>query len=265
MISDIVKIIILAIVQGITEFLPISSSGHLVIFQHFLGFEDNSLYYAIILHAGTLFSILTYYFRDLILLVKLENLKSVSMIIIGTLPVVAAGLILKPIMEENFGSLLLVSVCLLITSLMLLLLHKSESGKKELNDMHYYEALVIGFVQCIAIFPGVSRSGSTISTATRFGFSHETAARFSFYLAIPAICGAIILESIDLIKEQANAVMGSSISIVLSLIGFTVSFAVGYASLKLLIHMLKNKTFSYFGFYCLVLSLMLFAYLIISA
>ncbi len=255
MVTEIFKIVILSIVQGITEFLPISSSGHLVISQHVLGFKEDNLYYAIVLHAGTLCSILVYYAKDLLEIVKRRQLNIILFVAIGTLPLIAVGLVIKPILENYFSSLLLVSFCLAITAVMLLVVHNPINQKKSLDEMTWSHALIIGVLQCVAILPGVSRSGTTISIGTRLGFTNEAAARFSFYLAIPAIFGAVLLETLDLIKEYSRAAESVSISIPLTFIGLTVSFIVGFVALKLLLHLLKAKKFSYFGYYCLALSL----------
>ncbi len=258
MVSEFVKIILLSVVQGITEFLPISSSGHLVISQHVLGFQEDNLYYTIVLHAGTLGSIIVYYAKDLLTIIKRKQLQIIVCVVIGTLPLIVVGLIIKPILENYFSSLLLVSVCLAITAVLLLFVHKSDNQKKTIEEMSWRDALIIGLSQCVAILPGVSRSGTMISVGTRLGFSNEAAARFSFYMAIPAIFGAVLLETIDLVKEYATAPEMLSVSIPLTFIGLIVSFLVGYTALKLLLSMLKAKKFSYFGYYCLGLSIITF-------
>ena len=258
--SEILKIIILAIIQGVTEFLPISSSGHLVIFQNFLDLQGDNLYYAIILHAGTLLSIVVYYYRDILALVKSKNFKVFGLIFYGTIPLVFIGLVMKPIIETHFGSLRVVMIGLICTSLMLLLLHLPKSGNRTLDDLSWYEGILVGLFQCIAIIPGISRSGSTISIASRLGVEHESAAKYSFFLGIVAISGATVLELKDVFDQRLLGLQDADVSFVLSIIGFTVSFGVGYISLFLLIHMLKNKTFSYFGYYCLSVSILLFIY-----
>ncbi len=263
MVIEIVKVIILSIVQGITEFLPISSSGHLVIFQHVLGFKEDNLYYTIVLHAGTLCSIIVYYGKDLLEIIKRRQIQIILFVAIGTLPLIVVGLVIKPVLENYFSSLLLVGICLAITAMMLLLVHKPVNQKKSIEEMSWHDALIIGLLQCVAVLPGVSRSGTTISVGTRLGFTNEAAARFSFYLAIPAIFGAVLLETVDLIKEYSSAPELVSISIPLTLIGLIVSFLVGFVALKLLLHLLKTKKFSYFGYYCLVLSLITFIMVLI--
>ena len=252
--SEIIKIVFLAIIQGITEFLPISSSGHLVITQHFLRIEEDNLFIAVVLHAGTLFSIIAYYIRDLIQLLKWENRKIIIYIVIGTLPLVVGGFIIKPIMDTHFSSLWVAGVGLACTAVILLLLHTSKTQSKELVDMRWFDALLIGLFQCAAITPGISRSGSTISIATRLGFASHTAARFSFFLGIPGILGAIVLTLRDLYEDHLAGVPTVSISLAASILGFLLSFVVGYFSLKILIHTLTTNKFSYFGYYCLTLA-----------
>ena len=258
--SEFLKIAILAVVQGITEFLPISSSGHLVIFQQLLGIKEDNLFIAVLLHAGTLMSIIAYYFRDLIELAKPKNLKIVLMLFIGTLPLVFGGLIVKPLLEEYFESLWVVGIGLMMTASFLIFVHKSDSPiGKDLGDMNWKEAILIGLFQCMAITPGISRSGSTISIATRLGFMHKTAAKFSFFLGIPGIFGACLLIGRDIMKASAQGLETMTISVPAALFGFFLSFIVGYFAIKILIHTLTNNTFSYFGYYCLVISISAFA------
>ena len=253
--SEILNIALLALVQGVTEFLPVSSSGHLVIFQHLLGIKEDNLYIAVILHAGTLFSIIAFYFKDLLQLLKLENFKIVVMIVVGTLPLIIGGLMVKPIMETYFSSLWVAGIGLALTATMLLLLYNSQSHGKELNEMLWYEALTIGLFQCLAITPGISRSGSTISIASRLGFGGKTAAKFSFFLGIPGILGANVLTIYDIYKEHLAGAPPVTIAISTTIIGFLLSFGIGYLALKLLIHTLTTNRFSYFGYYCLIVSI----------
>ena len=255
--SDILKIALLAVIQGVTEFLPISSSGHLVIFQHLLGISEDNLYIAVVLHAGTLLSIIVYYLKDLIALLKWESRGIVMMIIIGTLPLIIGGLIIKPVMETHFSSLWVAGVGLACTAVMLLILHSPRPSSRELKDMRWFEALSIGLFQCAAITPGISRSGSTISIATRLGFAGKTAAKFSFFLGIPGILGANVLTLHDIYKEHLAGGPTVSVSLGATMVGFVISFGVGYLALRLLIHTLAKNTFSYFGYYCLVLSVVI--------
>ena len=253
--SEIFKIILLALIQGVTEFLPISSSGHLVLSQHVLGIEEDNLYIAVILHAGTLFSIIVYYFRDLLQLLKWENRNIVVMIVIGTIPIVIGGLIIKPIMDAHFSSLWVSGIGLTCTAAILLFLHTTKNQSKELIDMRWFEALGIGLFQCLAITPGISRSGSTISIATRFGFVSKTAAKFSFFLGIPGILGAIVLTMHDIHKDHLAGAPSVSVSLFASILGFLISFVTGYFALKVLIHTLTTNKFSYFGYYCLIVAI----------
>ncbi len=254
--SDTLKIILLAIVQGVTEFLPISSSGHLVIFQSLIDFNEHKLQYAIVLHAGTLLSIIVFYFNDLIDLLKIEKRRIILLVGLGTAPLIPIGYLIKPIMDVHFGAPWLTAAGLLGSAVLLLFLYRQPSEPRTLSKMHWREAIWIGLIQCVAIIPGVSRSGSTIALATRLGFGQEYAARFSFFLAIPAILGASASECIDIYKQSQGAGAGS-VDPHLAIIGFVVSFVIGLLALKVLIHTLKSGIFSYFGYYCLAASVLL--------
>lgn len=254
--SDFLKVMILAVVQGVTEFLPISSSGHLVVLEHVMGLEDaeQNLYLTILLHAGTLLAILVYYVKDLIALIRKRESRVILLIMIGTAPIVLVGLFLESYIEDAFGNLWFTILSFLLTALLLLLLHKRTSGKVEMETMTWRAALAIGLMQCVAVLPGVSRSGSTISTATRCGLTGEAAARFSFFLGIPAIGGATLLKFFDVVRAGSNP---TTIALPTLVIGFFVSFVVGYFSLALLIRTLQGGKFHYFGYYCLGLALFL--------
>ncbi len=246
-------IIFLAVLQGVTEFLPVSSSGHLVLFQKLLGFEGENVTVAIVLHGGTLMSILAYYYPQLLQLCRPANHRVVGLIILGTLPVVFVGLVAKPYIETLFSSLGMVAAGLTVTAIFLLLVHSRRTGTRSVNEMTWKDALIIGLAQCVAIVPGVSRSGSTISVATRLGVSPTAAARYSFFLSIPAIAGANVLNIISLSQDH-GATAAHSCGILTMTVGFFVAFAVGYFSLKLLIRTLEHKTFRNFGYYCIAVA-----------
>lgn len=242
-----IKILILAILQGVAEFLPISSSGHLVLVERVLKTHSEIVLLTVALHAGTLLSILIFYRREWLgLLLNPAQRRTAGLVIAGTLPLVGVGLFLKNIVEQCFTSPWVAVGGLIFTAGLLLFLQRI-GGKRDLTAMTFRDAVWIGVAQCVAILPGVSRSGTTISMATRLGISPEAAARFSFYLAVPAIGGAITLEGISFIR-QAN---DPGISIGLLLMGFAVAAIVGYFSLAWLIRVLRRGKLAYFGYYCL--------------
>ena len=175
------------------------------------------------------------------------------MVAAGTVPLVVVGLALHSVISNYFGSVWVAAAGLLLTAGFLLIVHRDNEGR-ELDEMTWREAIVIGCVQCVAIVPGVSRSGSTISAATRLGIAPQAAARFSFFLAIPAIGGAVVMEAKDLFGDaavEANAVLLGA--------GLVCAFGVGFLALKLLIEMLKRGKLAYFGYYCVLIAVVVAA------
>ena len=240
----IIEAIFLGIIQGLTEFLPVSSSGHLVIVQSVLGVVQPGNEFEILVHIGTLMSVLVVFKTDILeLLTDLRSKntqKYILYIIIGTAPSVFIGLGYKSFIESLFNNLKTVGSALIFTGLVLF--SSQFSVKKDLKPS-IYTAFLIGCAQAIAIIPGVSRSGMTISMALILGFLPREAARFSFLLAIPVISGAGILTMIDL--------NGSSNDFILTgIIGMFSSFLVGFFALKWLLGWLEKGKIYYFGIYC---------------
>lgn len=255
--DDLIKVIILGIVQGVAEFLPISSSGHLAVLSSLFGFEeDDNLLLAIALHAGTLLSIVLYYRNDLLALLKPERFKLVLYIGLGTIPAVIVGLGLKDLMDQLVSSPLFIAGFFGLTAAFLFFLHNRAPQGRTLEDLTPAHACLIGVFQAIAILPGVSRSGSTISIATRMGYNHEDAARFSFLLGVPAIGGAVVLYMKDILEMGARSA-GEGVTLPLLGVGFVVSFITGYGSLVLLIRLLKKGKLHHFSFYLVVIAVVL--------
>ena len=265
--------LILGFIQGLTEFLPISSSGHLAIIQNFYqGIGDADVLFDILLHVGTLFVVFLYYRREILALIRAAlswilpgstqrtrlsdeeaathelamNRKMILLILAGTIPTGLIGVTLESIIKDSFSSLPLVALCLLVTSVMLYLaetLGKS-SGK---NAISYKDALIIGTVQGIAVFPGISRSGSTISAGILLGIERTVAARFSFLLSIPAILGAVVLEGKGLLTLAQAPNFG------LYLLGTLIAFLTGYAAITTLITLVMKRKLAWFSGYCWIL------------
>lgn len=245
--------IILGIVQGLTEFLPISSSGHLVISERILGLTMPGISFEVWLHLGTLIAVLVYFFRHIIQLLTAlapgggEDIAyrrtTIWAIVIGTLPAVAVGLLLKSTIEEAFSSPVFASSMLLVTGVFLLL---SALAKNKKLGVTIPRGLVIGVAQACAIMPGISRSGSTITTAMFLGMKPSEAAEFSFLLAIPAIGGAFLL---DILSTGGDLFAGGDL--MLYIVGTVVSFIFGLLSIHYLLKIVKKGSFYFFGFYCL--------------
>nr|WP_231615459.1 undecaprenyl-diphosphate phosphatase [Novipirellula artificiosorum] len=246
-------IIILAIVQGIAEFLPISSSGHLVILGAMMGELSESPTLEIILHAGTLGSILVVYWKRILDLLTSDR-RVIGLLVVGTLPAVIIGLTIKQHFEWILRMPVVVGVALLATGLFLILLGRLKPKDGEYQRMTYLDALMIGCFQAFAILPGVSRSGSTILGGRLLGLRNDDSVTFSFLLAIPAICGATVLAVKDVIEQQ-----GAGVAIQYTpsqmLVGAVVAFVVGIAALKWLIGWSRLDRLHWFAWWCIPMGL----------
>ena len=243
---DMLEIIILGIIQGITEFLPISSSGHLVIAQNILGIKSPGNTLEVLFHFGTLMSVVYVFFEDLKQIFLTMNEKNTQLfifyIIIATLPAIFAGLLLKDYFLKIFDNVHLVGFALCSTGFLLILSKKFKNNQKVIA---FSSSILIGIAQAIAIIPGISRSGSTISMCMYLGIPPKEAARFSFLLSIPVILGASILGFLEIESNNTFNYLTLTIAI-------TTSFFTGVLALKILLKILETGRFYFFGFYCLI-------------
>jgi undecaprenyl-diphosphatase len=253
--SEYIEALILGVVQGIAEFLPISSSGHLVIFSELLhqvtGREvdpHSSLHMNVALHFGTLLSILVVYRKDLIRLI--DNRRLCVWIVLATVPVVIVGFGFKDLIEQNMQSPLSAGCFLLVTAALLLVAHKSRKADIPLEKLSWSQALTIGIFQAVAIIPGISRSGSTIAGGLVVGMRHDAATTFSFFIAIPAILGAVFLTLLDIAAGNEGVHSPPVL-----LLGAAVSFVVGFFSLRWLIRLVSQQKLHWFAWYCAVAGL----------
>lgn len=255
--SDSIRVFLLAIIQGIAEFLPISSSGHLVIGNELLqrlqgtAVRDDGLTLNIVLHLGTLGSILVVYFQRLRAIVAEMDWRLCMAVVLASVPAAIVGLGFKDRLESLFESPAVAGFGLLITGSLLLLSQKLQSGRFSDRNLPWPVAFVVGLFQAVALVPGISRSGSTISGGLLCGMQRESAATFSFLIAIPAIGGAALIDAIKWFKpgEQAAPAVAPTIL----LMGLIVSFVVGIFALKLLIRLLSHQRLHWFGYYCLTM------------
>ena len=247
---------VLGAVQGVAEFLPISSSGHLVILgeliQRLTGREvdpEANLRMNVALHVGTLLSIFWVYRMDLWELRKRPRV--VLAIIVATLPLVVIGLSpLKDLVKHGFDTPLVAGVCLLVTAGLLATAHRRETNARPLEDLTPLSACVIGLFQAVALFPGLSRSGSTISGGVLLGFRRDVAANFSFFIAIPAIAGAAVLTLKDVLTETPVAGSADGYGWGPILLGTVVSFLVGLFALRWLLRLISKRRLHWFAWYC---------------
>ncbi len=257
---------LLGLIQGLTEFLPISSSGHLVLGEALLGGElDKNITFEVVVHFGTLCSILIYYRKKIAEIGRSlgqlptssasfseqwasdPNLKLTWFVIISMIPALLVGLTLKDQIENIFLNPFMVSVMLLVTGAILFLTKFRDSFPNHLNGSR---AFGIGLAQAFAILPGISRSGSTISLGLYLGIKRKEVADFSFLMVIPVIAGAMLLE----IKEMVEVGVAANDAFAL-IVGFFTAFISGYFALKYLIILLQNKGIHPFAWYCWVLGI----------
>lgn len=246
--------ILLGIVQGLTEFLPVSSSGHLKLTQYFLGIEnlDKYIIFDLVCHLGTLMAILVVFSKAILELFS-RNRTRLWQIAIAILPLFPLLILMKPI-KAAYADPSYLGYFFLLTSAILYMGYRfgKTAPKAVLETNKWKDALGIGLWQAVAILPGVSRSGSTISGARLRGWSIEDAMAFSFLLAIPTILGG---TSLELFKFWQNPETAASLPTIYYLSGFFVSFLVGLGSLELLKHLAMQNKFHYFSLYCLFLGL----------
>jgi len=246
---NIIQAIILAIIQGVTEFLPISSSGHLAIVQIFWGLSKIPVTFNALLHFGTLGAILVVFWQEIKEIFYSKNWQLLKLIIIGTLPAAIFGFFFQTKIEQTFISLKFIGLSFLITALFLLLT-KFSRAEKTLNNLSWLDALIIGVTQAFALFPGISRSGLTISAGLFRKLKPETAYRFSFFLALPVILGAVLLQLPILIQQNGN-------NYLLAGLGILISFFIGIISLKILEKILKRGKIFWFSIYLIILSVVI--------
>ncbi len=244
---SVIKAIILGIVQGLTEFLPVSSSGHLVLLQKIFGIEEGALTFAIALHFATLIAVLVIYRKKIFEMIKKPFSKLPMYIVLATIPVAIFGLLLDDLIESFFETGTTLGVGFIFTGL--ILLYADNAGKKarKLEEMTIKDPLVIGASQAIAMLPAVSRSGMTISTSLLLGIERKTAADFSFLLSIPAILGATVVDIYKIIKTGENVF--SSISIGSFVIGMIFAGIAGFIAIKFMISLIERQKLKYFSYY----------------
>ncbi|MCL2388311.1 MAG: undecaprenyl-diphosphate phosphatase [Defluviitaleaceae bacterium] len=274
---SIFQAIILGIVQGIAEFLPISSSGHLIVMQRVFGMQEPALTFDIVVHLGTLVAILIVFWSDVLALIKNPFSKMTGLLIVATLPAVIAGLLFRDLIENYLRSGIWLAAAFTVTGFLLVAADRFTKGVKEEKDISYVDALIIGCLQALALPPGISRSGTTITGALSRGINREAAAKFSFMMAIIAIAGAGTLEVFRLITRSDNicdtyetygiccTLSEPAVGIGAMIFGFLAAAIVGYLSIKLLLKLIKACNLRYFSYYVWVLAaLILLDYIVFN-
>jgi undecaprenyl-diphosphatase len=252
---DWIQALILGIVQGLTEYLPVSSSGHLTIISHFFGINgEENLEYTVAVHVATVLSTLVILWKEIDWILKglfkfemNRETKYALNILVSMIPVGIVGVFFKDKVEEAFGSgLLIVGVMLLVTSVLLIFSYYAKPRQKE--HLSLWDAFVIGVAQACAVLPGLSRSGSTIATGLMLGNKKEKLAQFSFLMVIPPILGEALLDILKAVKGEEA--LGGNIDIFALAIGFVAAFLSGCFACKLMINIVKKGKLIYFGYYC---------------
>lgn len=258
----IVQAAILGLIQGLTEFLPVSSSGHLVLMQQLFGITEPVLTFDVAVHVGTLVAVCIYFFNDLVAIVKglagsftaqfqrrsitaeeKKSLQITALIILGLIPTAVIGLSFNQIAHTLYSSVFVVGCMLLITGTLLWMTQRTRPALQNTHHITWLKALGIGTIQGLAVLPGISRSGATIATALFLGMDRATAVRFSFLLSIPAILGAALLSLLDL-DRSVNMDLG------VVGVGMSVAAVTGYLALRWLVYMVQKGRLHHFAPYC---------------
>ncbi len=280
---SLLEAILMGVIQGLTEFLPVSSSGHLAIFKNLFGLSDIGLLYDVLLHIGTLLAVFVAYWKDIkklvvegvgIIVDSCANVaaffmntfggrrmlyrrvvgtgyrKFVMLIIVATIPTGIIGYVGRDLVEIAGGSMLVIGICLIITSILLFISDYVNDGHKKPKNVTYNNAFVIGMCQGLATLPGISRSGATITACLISGFDRRFAVKFSFIMSIPAILGAMVFELGDL-REAAF----ETTELAYYGIGMLISAVIGYICIKTMLVVVRKKRFRIFAVYCLAMGI----------
>ncbi len=239
--------VVLGLVQGLTEFLPVSSSGHLVIAQALLGIEEHVLIFDVFVHLGTLIAVFTAFWADIWGILKRPFRKITALLLTACIPTALMGLLLNDFFTALFSSLTAVACALCVTGILLWISDRFH-GEKTIEEMGFGHALAVGFFQGCAITPGLSRSGSTIFGAILCGLKRSEAAKFSFILSIPAILGAGALEVLDMLHTESLEISWTYI------LGAAVAAVSGYWAIRFFIKLLEKAHLRYFSLYCWLLA-----------
>ncbi|PIB33983.1 UDP-diphosphatase [Reichenbachiella sp. 5M10] len=245
--------LILGIIQGLTEFLPVSSSGHLELGSYFLNVQsEDNLLFSILVHGATALSTIVVFRKDILELIQgvlkfewNEETKYASMIVLSMVPVGLVGVLFEDQVEALFGGKILLVGCMLLVTAALLAF--TYFNKKHEGSVTFKSAIIIGLAQAVAILPGISRSGSTISTALLLGVNKEKAARFSFLMVLPPIIGAMLLKTKDLVEAPE---LVTNLPVLSLVVGFVAAFVSGLLACRWMLAIVKRGKLIYFAIYC---------------
>ena len=258
-----IQTIILGLVQGLTEFIPVSSSAHLVLVPFFLGWKipiTEAFIFDVLVQIATLTAVISYFLHDVVRIVRAmwigiitkklfynQDAKIGWLLIVATIPAGITGLLIKPLVKSAFDSPLAVGIFLLITAGLLLLAELLGSRQRSFDKLTLKDAIWMGMLQALAIFPGVSRSGATITAGMLSGLDRQSAARFSFLMSIPIMLAAGLMSLVDLVKSAVDFQQLAAIGV-----GCITAAIVGYLSIRWLLQYLVNRSLFIFSIYCAI-------------
>lgn len=252
---DWIEALVLGLIQGLTEFLPVSSSGHLEIAKHIFGVNhETSFYFTVVVHGATVLSTIVVFWSEIVALLKgffkfrmNEETDYILKIVVSMVPVAIVGLFFKDSVEGLFdGNMLFIGLMLLVTATLLGIAHFIRKGTRKIN---YLDALIIGLAQAVATIPGISRSGATIATGLMIGTNKESLAKFSFLMVLVPVIGANLLELVS------GPVINENISWGVLLVGFVSAFLSGFLACKWMIELVKKSKLIWFSVYCVIIGL----------
>ena len=246
--------LILGLIQGLAEFLPVSSSGHLVLAREIMGISGDYLLFDMLLHVGTVMAVIIVFFKDIIAMFK-PPFKTIGYILLASIPAIIVGLLFNSQIESFFAGAKYICFFFLFTAVLMFVTEIIGKRTKEPKPFTIKTALFMGVMQGIAVFPGISRSGSTIFGGTVAGTNREEVAKFSFFMSIPVILGGALLQVIDLIRDPAS---GAAVPWYCIAGGMVASFLSGFFAIKLMMHLIKKADYKWFSLYLLVVSVLSF-------
>ena len=250
---SLIQAIILSIVQGITEWIPVSSSGHLILFQKFLGIQDSQTPYYVFLHLASVFAVIVFFWKDILNIFKNKNLNYLLLIVIAIIPAGIIGLVFMKEIENLFSSSFYLGLFFIFSGVIVYLTKFSIPRKEKIS---FFDSLLIGIFQVLAVFPSVSRSGMTISSGLFVGLTKKQSIKFSFLMLIPIILGASLVKADELVLSE--------ISYFLLILSFIITFLVSLVTIKLLIKVIESDNFYLFGVYNIVLGIVVLIWSLIN-
>ncbi len=256
----IIQAIILGLVQGLTEFIPVSSSGHLYLIPKLFGWSEHSTAFDIMIHGGTLLALLLYFRKDLFDHLKSKNWKLFINLAVASVPALAAGYLFQDLFDEKLKSIwYAISAMIIVGALLIAADYVFKNQKRTVEDITPRNALYIGVAQILSLIRGVSRSGITILAGLVNGLSRKEAARFSFLLSIPVTAAVVAFQSLKIIKGEV--IPESSLAL---FIGFLASFISGYFAIKFMLKFLENQGLKIFGIYRLIFAIILIIFVLLK-